>query len=132
MNLTEKLSDYAHRAWSNWMKYVFLNCNLHFVGGIPILIMDSSKEERWKRQIETPYEQLSEEEKESDRIQAREISKIFKQYIKEKINVLDEDLNSILYYKSRLPLVTQDEKISYAIKVLQELMNDVGREENNG
>ncbi len=59
-HLLELLADSEHERWSRWMRWMF----------------DNWTEEniiRWKRQIQTPYNQLSEQEKESDRKEARKI-----------------------------------------------------------
>lgn len=54
-NIRELVADYAHRAWSGWMQYMFLHCTLNDRGDatIPVGVV-----RRWRRQIETPYEQL--------------------------------------------------------------------------
>ena len=61
---TEKeiLSDHAHSTWSNWMKYLFSKCKK--INGDMIIPKDLV--ERWKRQMNTPYKELPEKEKESD------------------------------------------------------------------
>jgi hypothetical protein len=61
--LVEALADYAHDSWSNWVRYMFAN-------------LDEAHIQRWKRQMQTPYAELSEEEKESDREQARIIIEV--------------------------------------------------------
>ncbi len=63
----EKLADLYHKQWSGWMKYLFdnivLNENCDTI--IPEELVN-----RWTRQINTPYNDLPEEEKESDRQEA--------------------------------------------------------------
>jgi len=63
----ERLAEYAHSAWSGWMRYLFSKTTEVGDGceEIPRLSVD-----RWTRQMNTPYENLPEEEKESDRKEA--------------------------------------------------------------
>jgi hypothetical protein len=64
--VVEQLADIEHQRWSDWQKW----CN-------QVLRENNSSPEqgdileRWDRQIETPYSELSESEKESDREQVR-------------------------------------------------------------
>jgi uncharacterized protein (DUF433 family) len=58
--LREQLAALCHEQWSGWMRYLFENCSL-----IPEAFAI-----RWKRQMNTPYAELSEAEKESDRKEA--------------------------------------------------------------
>lgn len=68
----EKLADLCHKQWSGWMKYLFSKCEtlptLSLNGDI--IVIPTWAVERWKRQINTPYKDLSEEEKNSDRKEA--------------------------------------------------------------
>lgn len=74
--MRETLADYAHAAWSGWMKHLFSKCEPHEVRteigerATGSLIIPKSFVERWTRQIETPYAELPENEKESDRKEA--------------------------------------------------------------
>ena len=72
MDLEEKLAEYAHDARSGWMKYLFEKCVRNEDSH---LIIPQWAEERWV--MNTPYNNLSESEKESDRDEARKILKIF-------------------------------------------------------
>ena len=67
MEFREKLADLCHRQWSGWMAYLFSK-GLFFEDGT--WIMPEWAVERWVRQMNTPYEELSEEEKENDRKEA--------------------------------------------------------------
>lgn len=69
-NLREKLADYAHVAWSGWMKYMFEKSALQPNGD---MVVPKWAVDRWKRQANTPYPELSENEKTSDRCEADRI-----------------------------------------------------------
>jgi hypothetical protein len=66
--LIEKLANIEHERWSGWQKYLHSLCHKEENGELTI---PKYCVERWERQINTPYSELSEEEKESDRIEAR-------------------------------------------------------------
>lgn len=58
-DLLEALADLEHRQWATWASYMLANLSPH-------------NTERWQRQIRTPYANLTEIEKDSDREWARE------------------------------------------------------------
>lgn len=64
----EVLAAVEHERWSWWMKYLFELTTQSAAGtrNIPAWAV-----ERWTRQMNTPYAEISEKEKESDRIEAR-------------------------------------------------------------
>jgi len=80
----EDLANYAHEAWSGWMKYLFSHCfpetKLDISCGVIYktgdLVIPKWAVERWKRQMETEYKDLPEDEKKSDRKEADRIIKI--------------------------------------------------------
>lgn len=63
-DIVEKLSNYEHDRWSRWQKYLFSKCKINNDGSLTI-----PKEfvYRWTRQMNTKYDDLLEEEKNSDR-----------------------------------------------------------------
>ena len=65
----ERMADEVHQVWCNWMRHMFMQGSLMSDNG-PWVMYESAKR-RWARQITTPYAQLSESEKESDRNIAR-------------------------------------------------------------
>ncbi len=77
--LIEILSDKAHTSWAHWMDYLFSRCtyNEHGEAIIPLQLTL-----RWKNQVNTPYAQLSEAEKKSDRAEVAHILPIIKLYKK--------------------------------------------------
>jgi hypothetical protein len=66
----EDLAELAHEQWSGWMEYLFEKGEFNPDGTftIPKWAVD-----RWTRQMNTQYEDLPEEEKESDRVEARKM-----------------------------------------------------------
>lgn len=60
MNLREELANLEHEQWSHWTKYMLDNAN-------------PENCRRWTTQINTPYCDLSEAEKDSDRIWADKV-----------------------------------------------------------
>ena len=81
-SLREILADVSHDIWSHWMRWQFNCCtnSVELADGKIIdlggdLLIPASRVERWKRQMNQTYQELSEREKESDREQADKILK---------------------------------------------------------
>ncbi len=66
--LREQLAALAHEQWSGWMEHVFRKTEHPF--GTPLHVIPKWAEENWQRQMRTPYAELSEKEKDSDRREA--------------------------------------------------------------
>jgi len=64
----EAAAELEHKRWARWQAYVFERCVRNPDGSMTINPQDV---EHWQRQIATPYSQLSEAEKESDRKESR-------------------------------------------------------------
>lgn len=60
----EQLANIEHIRWVKWQKYLHSVCQENKDGSLTI---SENSVNRWNRQIETPYTELSEKEKESDR-----------------------------------------------------------------
>lgn len=73
----EKLSDAAHRSWCHWMEYLFSRCERLSDGS---MVIPHELVKHWQRQMDTPYEQLSEKEKQSDRVEVAHILPIISAY----------------------------------------------------
>ena len=73
--MKEKLAEYVHNAWSDWMRYLFSlsKTNTDASVTIPRKLVN-----RWQRQMTTEYKDLIEIEKESDRKEAQKILDIIK------------------------------------------------------
>lgn len=71
MNLDrETIAAVQHEIWAHWIRYHF-RVSQKSASGTFIIPVDKVK--RWQRQMEMPYSELSEEEKESDRHQADKV-----------------------------------------------------------
>ncbi len=72
-DLVETIADFFHMNWSHWMKYLYTKLEQYdSTGGFKDydeddFLMDRSDYDHWKRQMNTPYAELSEKEKDSDR-----------------------------------------------------------------
>jgi len=75
--LIEQLAEKEHASWARWMSYVFELCgtSTHGIVAIPAGLVA-----RWQKQIETPYAELSEQEKQSDRDEVTHILPIIEEY----------------------------------------------------
>jgi DICT domain-containing protein len=70
MKFREKLAVVQHEIWSHWMEYLFSVCLENQDGSYTI---PADKAERWKRQLKTRYNELTEAEKQSDLQQADKV-----------------------------------------------------------
>lgn len=78
IELREELSDLAHRQWTGWMRYLFSKGIKNEDGSFTI---PAWAVERWERQVNTDYENLSESEKDSDRNEADKFINVFENYL---------------------------------------------------
>lgn len=67
-DLLEELAAIEHERWSHWQRYLHDQC---VPGPDGSLIIPANQARRWSTQMNTPYNQLSDDERESDREQVR-------------------------------------------------------------
>lgn len=67
-DLLEELAASEHERWSHWQRYLHDQC---VPGPDGSLVIPGDKARRWSTQMSTPYSELSDEERESDREQVR-------------------------------------------------------------
>jgi uncharacterized protein with von Willebrand factor type A (vWA) domain len=77
----EKLAAAVHESWSGWMDHLFRQCE---TGPNESVIIPKHFVQRWHRQLNTPYAELTEPEKDSDREQADRILRAIEQSKKQK------------------------------------------------
>lgn len=77
--LLEKLADLCHEQWAGWMRYLFRYGKFNNDG---TFTMDADKVERWKRQMETPYDRLPTKEQLSDQIEASKFHSVVYEHFK--------------------------------------------------
>ena len=68
--MEEVVAAEMHAVWTHWMKY--LQANVVWQEGVGWIIPEHFIL-RWQRQMRTPYAELPEEEKQSDRHQAQKV-----------------------------------------------------------
>jgi hypothetical protein len=82
IEIKEQLAEYAHEAWSRWMKYLFEKSIPYKPGEVQnyegALIIPKWAVERWTYQINTEYKDLPKEMKKSDLKEADKILSILK------------------------------------------------------
>ena len=71
--LREQLADVQHGIWAHWMRYQFSQCRRPDLADDGSLIIPADKVQRWQRQMDTEYADLSDKERESDRHQADKV-----------------------------------------------------------
>ena len=66
--ILEDLAKIEHERWSHWQRYMHSKCVQQSDGS---LLIPSDLVSQWERQIATPYSELTEREKDSDREQVK-------------------------------------------------------------
>ncbi len=64
--LLEELAAVEHERWSHWQRYLHAQCEPGADGSLTI---PADQVRNWTRQLNTPYAELTEKEKDSDREQ---------------------------------------------------------------
>ncbi len=77
MDFEEKLAEMAHEQWSGWMRYLFEKSSINEDGTCTI---PKWATDRWVRQMNTPYDQLSQSEQESDRKEGAKFMALFTEF----------------------------------------------------
>lgn len=75
--LVEELASIEHARWAHWQKYVHDQCEALPDGR---LVIPAHLVQRWNSQIHTPYEELSEAEKQSDRDQVEKVLPVLRRF----------------------------------------------------
>ncbi len=78
--LIEQLADKEHASWARWMTYLFSKCEKQTDGS---LLIPATLVSHWEREIETPYSELPERYKQSDRNEVAHILPIIDEYTKD-------------------------------------------------
>lgn len=68
--MLNQLADIQHEIWAHWMRYLF-KVSIHNEDGTVTIPVDQV--ERWKRQMNTKYSDLSSDEQKSDLEQAKKV-----------------------------------------------------------
>jgi hypothetical protein len=89
--LIEALAAIEHERWSDWQEYVHESCGHDEYDR---LILDPDRYNGWKRQIATPYADLSEREKQSDREQVMRYWPLLVEFFASWIEVRGDDCSS--------------------------------------
>lgn len=80
---TEELAALEHERWAHWQRYLHEQCEQGPDGS---LMIPADQVVRWTRQMSTPYAQLPEPEKDSDRELVRHylpvIAKAVREYLR--------------------------------------------------
>lgn len=75
----ERLAALEHERWCHWQRYMHSKCIPQ--GNDGSLLIPAELVARWSRQIETPYSELSEQERDSDREQVRRYLPLVIEYL---------------------------------------------------
>ena len=79
----ERLAELCHDQWSGWMKYM-LHEDRGALLSTPAWVINTESFKRWSRQMNTPYAELSEKEKESDRNEADKFIALVEEFLQER------------------------------------------------
>ncbi|WP_231877974.1 hypothetical protein [Gluconobacter albidus] len=73
--LIDELASIEHERWAHWQRYMHDKAARQSDGS---LLIPSNLVAKWERQIDTPFNELSDKEKESDREQVEKYLPIIK------------------------------------------------------
>jgi len=77
--ILEPLSAIEHERWAHWQRYLHSRCRQEVDGSLTI---PAELVAQWAAQMSTPYAELSETEKESDREQVRRYLPVIEKFLR--------------------------------------------------
>lgn len=80
----EEVAAIQHDQWSGWMEYLFSKCRKD-PSAVDDYIIPEEFVVRWRRQMNTAYKDLPENEKDSDRKEAERYRELFETHAKEQV-----------------------------------------------
>ena len=97
-------ANIEHDRWARWQKH--LHSKLKYwefdksKGGnkMAMYVLDPADYERWSRQIDTPYSELSESEKESDREESRNYLPLIENLLEQERKRMSEEIEEMKTY----------------------------------
>jgi hypothetical protein len=72
-DLLEAVAAQGHVQWSGWAKFLLQDVKGTVLRGVVSILRPWDEVDRWRKQMDTPYADLSEEDKEKDRVFARKM-----------------------------------------------------------
>lgn len=125
--LLEKMASMEHERWSKWQRY--MHSKILPTEHDALMQIGSEWIERWNRQIDTPYESLSEKEKESDREQVYPYLELFQSEIASLLTKAKQETERITREKIRKMIWKIDERIdcgdSWSHGIRDDILNDL-------
>jgi len=97
--LTEQLSDAEHDSWARWQAYVFSRCVELDDGS---MLIPADLVERWRRQIATRYDLLSEADQQKDRDEVARIAPLIEAAFRAEIERLVDEVETARRWAVRL------------------------------
>ncbi len=114
----EKAADIEHARWSHWQSWVHQNC---IKGTNGSLIITPKNVERWEKQINTQYKNLSEMEKEADRAEVRSYIPLIKELLVSQRGSIRGEIQDIIAGNIENSMFTPHERFA-ANSVLEEVL----------
>ncbi len=102
VEMQEVFAAMEHERWAKWQRYMHSKMVPDKDG---FMLLSPELYERWERQINTPYSELSEQEKESDREQVRPYLEKIREIIGKHMDIATKET----YEKFGIPLLQLEE-----------------------
>jgi len=84
--LIELIADFMNEQWGHWMQYLYSKLEECYIkdDNEYVQVITPTDYFHWQKQMNTPYAELSEKEKDSDREWARKLLEVLTKYLEEK------------------------------------------------
>ena len=119
-------ANIEHDRWARWQKYMFSKC-------VPIkdavlkdgdMVIPAECVDRWFRQIDTPYSDLSEAEKESDRKETRNYLPIIENLLEQERQRMSEEVKELPWLHNDSGVKELEENVDYVeVKEVLSIIN---------